>query len=73
MKVIITENKVFDVIYRYFDKTFNTSCLGKTESDVVYTSLNISTMTLCFNFNQQINLKLLNRSCNFPVSSPTFK
>ena len=25
MKVIITENKVFDTIYRYLDKTFNTS------------------------------------------------
>ena len=48
-----------DTSWAYFDKTFNTSCLGKTESDVVYTSLNISTMTLCFNFNQQINLKLL--------------
>jgi hypothetical protein len=23
MKVIITENKVFDTIYRYFDRTFN--------------------------------------------------
>ena len=31
MKVIITENKVFDVIYRYFDKTFNPS-----EIDWVY-------------------------------------
>lgn len=31
MKVIITENKVFDVIYRYFDKTFNPS-----EMDWVY-------------------------------------
>jgi hypothetical protein len=25
MKVIITENRVFDTIYRYLDKTFNTS------------------------------------------------
>ena len=31
MKYIITENKVFDVIYRYFDKTFNPS-----EMDWVY-------------------------------------
>ena len=31
MKYIITENKVFDVIYRYFDKTFNPS-----EIDWVY-------------------------------------
>ena len=31
MKVIITENKVFDTIYRYFDKTFNPS-----EMDWVY-------------------------------------
>ena len=28
MKVIITENKVFDTIYRYLDKTFNPSEMG---------------------------------------------
>jgi len=48
-----------DISWNYFDSILNKECLGKTGNDVVYTSLNISTMTLCFNFNQQINLKLL--------------
>jgi len=48
-----------DTSWSYFDKILNTSCLGKTEKDVVYSSLNISTMTLCFKFNQSINLQLL--------------
>jgi TATA-box binding protein (TBP) (component of TFIID and TFIIIB) len=48
-----------DTTWSYFDKILNTSCLGKTENNVVYTSLNISTMTLCFKFNQSINLQLL--------------
>jgi TATA-box binding protein (TBP) (component of TFIID and TFIIIB) len=35
---------------------------GKTDTinEVVYTDISISTMTVCFNFNQFINLKLLN-------------
>ena len=48
-----------DTTWSYFDKILNTSCLGKTEKDVIYTSLNISTMTLCFKFNQSVNLQLL--------------
>ena len=43
-------------------KTFNNileSCNGKTEDGIMYTSLSISTMTVCFNFNQEINLPLL--------------
>jgi hypothetical protein len=36
-------------------------CCGQQDSDngVVYTDINISTMTICFNFNQMINLKVL--------------
>ena len=37
----------------------NNRCLGREERDIKYTSLSISTMTVCFNFNQSINLKLL--------------
>jgi len=43
-------------------KTFNNileSCNGKTEDGIMYTSLSISTMTVCFNFNQFINLQFL--------------
>lgn len=43
----------------YFDKIISGGCQGKTEDNVKWTSLNISTMTICFNFNQIINLKLL--------------
>ena len=35
------------------------TCCGNTTNDVVYTSLSISTMTICFNFNQFVNLQLL--------------
>ena len=34
-------------------------CEGQTKNDVVYTPISISTMTICFNFNQFINLQLL--------------
>ena len=44
-------------------KTFNTilskNCGGGIVSDVIYSPINISTMTICFNFNQPINLQLL--------------
>ena len=48
-----------NISWNYFDQILNTSCLGKIDETLNYTSLNISTMTLCFNFNQQIDLKLL--------------
>ena len=35
------------------------NCSGRSENGVVYTSINVSTMTICFNFNQFINLRLL--------------
>lgn len=37
------------------------NCIGKVDETkgVSYTSLNISTMTICFNFNQEVDLKLL--------------
>jgi TATA-box binding protein (TBP) (component of TFIID and TFIIIB) len=43
----------------YFDKLLTVNCSGKRENGVDYTSLSISTMTVCFNFNQPIDLKLL--------------
>jgi TATA-box binding protein (TBP) (component of TFIID and TFIIIB) len=42
-----------------FDTLLTEKCKGKTENDVVYTDINISTMTICFNFNQHIDLKKL--------------
>ena len=45
-----------DSTWNYFDKSLTDNCLGKTESGVTFSSLNISTMTICFNFNQFINL-----------------
>jgi TATA-box binding protein (TBP) (component of TFIID and TFIIIB) len=50
---------VCDSSWEYFDKLFDNSCLGKTVCDTTFTDLNISTMTVCFNFNQTIDLKLL--------------
>ena len=59
----ICENPTFmckcDVSWNHFDQILNTSCLGKMDNILNYTNLNISTMTICFNFNQPINLKLL--------------
>ena len=43
----------------YFDKILSTTCLGNTIDGTSYTDLNISTMTVCFNFNQIVDLKLL--------------
>jgi TATA-box binding protein (TBP) (component of TFIID and TFIIIB) len=37
-------------------------CCGKCENGVVYTNISVSTMTVCFNFNNEINLKVLNES-----------
>jgi TATA-box binding protein (TBP) (component of TFIID and TFIIIB) len=37
-------------------------CHGKSENGVVYTNISVSTMTVCFNFNNEINLKVLNES-----------
>jgi len=48
-----------DTSWSYFDKIINGSCNGGNKNEVSYTPLEISTMTICFNFNQQINLKLL--------------
>ena len=39
--------------------TDKNNLIGKTELGVHYTSISISTMTICFNFNQFIDLKLL--------------
>ena len=48
-----------DNTWEKFDDTLSKKCKGKTENEVVYTDINISTMTICFNFNQHIDLKKL--------------
>ena len=45
-----------DNSWKMFDSLLN---LGKTENDISYSDLSISTMTVCFNFNQSLNLTLL--------------
>jgi len=47
-----------DHTWETFEKLLE-SCKGKSEEGVVYTDINISTMTVCFNFNQPIDLNLL--------------
>ena len=47
-----------DTVFKDFDKSLK-SCVSKSENGVIYTSLSISTMTICFNFNQPINLQRL--------------
>ena len=42
-----------------FDSILAKNCGGGNLPDVKYTPINISTMTICFNFNQFINLQLL--------------
>jgi TATA-box binding protein (TBP) (component of TFIID and TFIIIB) len=42
-----------------FNKIIKANCSGDIKSDIKYTDLNISTMTICFNFNQQIDLVVL--------------
>lgn len=62
----ICENPTFickcDVSWASFNHLLSTQCLGKTDllNEVKYTSLSVSTMTICFNFNQDLNLELLN-------------
>ena len=48
-----------DTLWKSFDSLQN---LGKTENNIRYSDLSISTMTVCFNFNQYINLKFLNEN-----------
>ena len=52
------------------------SCNGKCENGISYSNLSISTITTCFNFNQEIDLKLLKEKLpkNFNINyNPTFK
>jgi hypothetical protein len=44
-----------------FDNTIQNNCIGKSDliHKVNYTTLSISTMTVCFNFNKFIDLKIL--------------
>jgi len=46
-------------VFKNFDNLLSSNCRGETKNGTVYTSINISTMTVCFNFNQFINLPLL--------------
>jgi TATA-box binding protein (TBP) (component of TFIID and TFIIIB) len=66
----ICDNPTFmckcDTVWSYFDKTLENSCCGKVINDVSFTDLGISTMTVCFKFNQSINLQLLKE--NLPSS-----
>lgn len=48
-----------DSTWSHFDKILNDSCQGQTNNTVSYSSLQISTMTVCFRFTQSINLQLL--------------
>jgi TATA-box binding protein (TBP) (component of TFIID and TFIIIB) len=48
-----------DNTFEFFDNILKESCLGKTCKDTSFTDLSISTMTVCFNLNQPIDLKLL--------------
>ena len=49
-----------DDSWKKFNETIKTNCRGNTINDVVYSPLRISTMTVCFKFNQSINCRLLN-------------
>ena len=65
LNCILCKNPTFichcDTSWNAFD-TLQT--LGKTDhvNRVVYTPLSVSTMTVCFNFNQFVNLKVLNEN-----------
>jgi TATA-box binding protein (TBP) (component of TFIID and TFIIIB) len=48
-----------NVSWKTFNEIINVNCRGDTQNGVVYTPLSISTMTICFNFNQFVNLQLL--------------
>ena len=45
--------------WKNFDTILHKDCGGGTQNDVIFSPINISTMTICFNFNQFINLQLL--------------
>ena len=47
-----------------FDDILKTNCYGDTQNGVIYTPINISTMTICFNFNQFIDLAILKEILN---------
>ncbi len=48
-----------DKTWKNFDYILKRDCQGKTTDCVKYTSVNVSTMTICFTFNESINLQLL--------------
>jgi TATA-box binding protein (TBP) (component of TFIID and TFIIIB) len=47
--------------YSLFDSVISNNCVGKVDvgSNVNYSTISISTMTICFNFNESINLDQL--------------
>jgi hypothetical protein len=50
-----------DVSLGEFNNELKIKCIGKTDllNGVFYNDINISTMTVCFNINQQLDLKHL--------------
>ena len=48
-----------DKSWNSFDSILQKELKGQETNCIKYTSLNISTMTVCFTFNQHINLQLL--------------
>lgn len=45
--------------WKEFNTILSENCHGKNENGVIYTPISISTMTVCFNFNQFVDLHLL--------------
>ena len=50
-----------DHLWNNFDKILKNECTGKTENGIIYTDLGVSTITVCFNFNQYIDLEKLKK------------
>ena len=48
-----------DNTWKNFDILLKNECTGKSGKDVKFSDISISTITVCFNFNQYIDLKLL--------------
>ena len=45
--------------FKSFDNVLSSRCSGGVINNVKFSNINISTMTVCFNFNQPLNLQLL--------------
>jgi TATA-box binding protein (TBP) (component of TFIID and TFIIIB) len=51
-----------DSSWQSFEKVLSEDCKGKEINNVKYTDINVSTMTVCFNFNQHIDLVYLKQN-----------